>query len=302
MTFDADLPSLSLPSYAPDWAQCRAVVRTHGRTFYFASQFLPPHRRRAIHAAYAFCRTADDIVDRAPTTGTALAARALDAWADEIDTPRDPIAVAFAAARAIYGVPVEPVRDLLRGVAMDLAPRHYATWDDLRLYCYRVAGTVGLMATPILGGTDPAALPRAVDLGIAMQLTNILRDVAEDARMGRIYLPLEDLAAFDCDPGAILDGYGGGRFRELMAFEIARARALYDSARLGIPALCPAGKLTTLASAHLYGKILNRIEEQNYDVFAGRAYIPTSRKLGAMPTVAASFVRLYLPSVVSPRV
>lgn len=288
-------------SSPPDWAHCRDVVRSHGRTFYFASQFLPPPRRRAIHAAYAFCRVADDIVDRAPTTGTALAARALDGWGAELDTPRNPIAVAFATARAIYGVPVEPARDLLRGVAMDLTPRRYATWDDLRLYCYRVAGTVGLMATPILGGTNPAALPRAVDLGIAMQLTNILRDVAEDARMGRIYLPLEDLAAFGCDPEAILAGYTSGRFRELIAFEIARARALYDSARLGIPSLCPAGKLTTLASAHLYGKILNRIEEQGCDVFAGRAYIPTSRKLGAMPTVAASFVRLYLPSLLSPR-
>ena len=278
-----------------EWRHCRAVARTHGRTFFFASQFLPPHRRRAIHAAYAFCRVADDIVDRAPATGKAAAARALDAWETELDAPRHPIAVAFAAVRDTYGVPVAAARDLLDGVRMDLAPRRYDTWDDLAVYCYHVAGTVGLIAAPILGCRDPAALPHAVSLGIAMQLTNVLRDVAEDARMGRLYLPLADLAAFDCDPEMVLAGRPSGRFADLMAFEIARARALYDDARAGIPALSPAGRLTTVASAHLYGKILTRIEEQNYDVFAGRAHVPTGRKLCALPTVASSFVRLYLP-------
>jgi len=278
----------------PDWERCRDVARTHGRTFYFASQFLPAERRRAVHAAYAFCRVADDIVDGAPATGIDVAARALDVWEAEIDAPTDPIAVAFAAARGRYGIPVNPARDLLAGVRMDLAPRRYATWDDLRGYCYGVAGTVGLLAAPILGCRDQAALPRAVDLGIAMQLTNILRDVAEDARMGRLYLPLADLAAFGCDPEAVLAGRPSGAFADLIAFEIDRARALYESARAGIPALCPAGQLTTLASSHLYAKILARIEEQAYDVFGPRATVPTRRKLRAMPTVAAAFLRLYL--------
>jgi phytoene synthase len=179
---------------------------------------------------------------------------------------------------------------------MDLAPRRYATWDELAVYCYRVAGTVGLIAAPIFGCRDEAALPRAVDLGIAMQLTNILRDVAEDARMGRLYLPLADLAAFECDPEATLAGRASGRFPELIAFEIARARALYEAGRAGVPALSPAGQLSALASAHLYGKILHRIEEQGHDVFAGRASVPTRRKLRAMPTVAAAFLGLYLPS------
>ena len=280
---------------ANDWARCRDLVRTHGRTFFFASRFLPAERRRAIHAAYAYCRIADDIVDRAPATGLAAAARALDAWERELDAPRDPIAVAFAAARARYGVPAEAARDLLLGVRMDLAPRRYQTWDDLRLYCYRVAGTVGLLAAPILGCRDDAVLPRAVDLGIAMQLTNILRDVAEDARMGRLYLPLEDLARFGCDPEATLAGIPSGRFRELVAFEIARARALYDASRAGVAALCPAGQVTTLASAQIYAQILTRIEEQGHDVFGSRAYVSSRRKLRSLPTVAASFVRLNLP-------
>ena len=280
----------------PDWDRCRAVVQAHGRTFFFASQLLPSARRRAIHAAYAYCRIADDAVDRAPATGIDAAARILDAWEAELDEPRDPVAVAFGAARSSYGVSEQPVRDLLNGVRMDLAPRSYQTWEELQIYCYRVAGTVGLIAAPILGCRDAAALPRAVDLGVAMQLTNILRDVAEDARMGRIYLPLEDLAAFGTDPQAILAGRPNGAFRDLIAFEIERARTLYQSAQVGIHALAPAGQLTALASSHLYAKILHRIEEQDYDVFGPRAYVPTPRKLRAMPTVAAAFLRLYVPT------
>ena len=282
-------------SAVPDWELCRRVVREHGKTFYFASQFLPPQRRRAIHAAYAFCRIADDIVDRAPATGLAVAARALDAWEAELDAPVHPVAVAFAAARSAYEIPDEAARDLMAGVRMDLTPEPYTTWDDLELYCYRVAGTVGLISAPVLGCADPARFANAVDLGIAMQLTNILRDVGEDARMGRLYLPLEDLAAFGVDPAATLAGRPSGRFRALMRFEIARARGYYESAWEGIPALAPAGQLTTLASAHLYGKILNRIEENNYEVFRTRAVIPNGRKLRAMPTVAAAFVRLQIP-------
>lgn len=279
---------------SPDWGACRSYIREHGRTFFFASQFLPAERRRAMHAAYAFCRIADDIVDRAPATGAAAAARELDAWERQIEAPTLPIAAAFADVRRRYGVPVEPVRDLLAGVRMDLAPRPYADWDELRTYCYRVAGTVGLISAPILGCRDDVALPRAVDLGIAMQLTNILRDVGEDARMGRLYLPLADLELFGCDPAALLAGRPSGRFGAMMAFEIERARALYESSRLGIPALLPSGQLAILASAHLYGKILHRIEEQGYDVFAGRAYVPTQRKLRAMPSVVAAFLGLYV--------
>lgn len=273
------------------------MARSHGRTFYFASQLLAPAERRAVHAAYAFCRVADDFVDRADGLGVDAVHTALDDWDRQIEQPRDPIAIAFAAARYRYDIPAAPAHDLIAGVRMDLAPRTYDSWDALRGYCYGVAGTVGLIAAPIMGCRTPEALPSAVDLGIAMQLTNILRDVAEDARMGRIYLPLNELEAFGCDPASLLAGQPTGDFAGLLGFQIGRARALYASARRGIPALSRAGQITTLASSHLYGKILARIEEQGYDVFGQRAVIPTPRKLREMPAVAAAFLRLQLAAV-----
>jgi phytoene synthase len=275
------------------WSLCAAIARSHGRSFFLASHCLPPDRRRAIHATYAYCRIADDIADlSADATSAALA---LDVWGRQLAAPTHPVAVAFAAARAQYGVPVAPARDLITGVRMDLGLCRFATWDELRRYCYHVAGTVGLMVAPILGCQDEAALPHAVDLGIAMQLTNILRDVGEDARRRRLYLPLDELAAFGCDPEAILGGRPNGRFRELLAFQVARARDLYVQARRGIPALSPAGRLTTLAASEFYATILTAIEEREYDVFGARAYVPNGRKLAALPSVAGAFVRIAWP-------
>lgn len=274
------------------WAQCAEIARFHGRTFYFACQFLPPERRRAIHAIYAFCRIADDIVDRAPISGSVAAARALDDWEAQIARPTAPIPLAFAYVRARYGVPDAAAYSLIEGLRMDLLPRRYATWEDLSVYCYRVAGTVGEMAAPVLGCRDPAAIPHAIELGIAMQLTNILRDVAEDTRLGRLYLPEEDLAAFGCNPEAVLAGCPDGRFPELIAFEIDRARAYYASAARGLPALSPAGRLTALAGSDLYAHILTRIEDQQYDVFRNRASVSTIGKLRALPGIAGSMVRL----------
>ncbi len=277
----------------PDWQRCAAIAQTYGQTFYFASRFLPTSRRQAIHATYAWCRIADDLADGAGNL--AEAAYALDAWERQLDAPVDPVAVAFASARDRFGVPDAPARDLLDGVRMDLEHHPFADWRALSRYCYHVAGTVGLLVAPVLGCRDDAALPHAVNLGLAMQLTNILRDIGEDARRGRLYLPLVDLAAFGCDPNSILTGRPDGRFRDLLAFEIARARGLYADARRGIPALAPSGRLTTLAGGALYATILTRIEEMDYDVFAARAHVPTRRKLGALPGIAAAFVRLSWP-------
>jgi 15-cis-phytoene synthase len=275
---------------AIEWRLCAAIARSYGRSFFLASHCLPPDRRRAIHATYAYCRIADDIADL--SADAASAALALDLWEEQLAAPTHPVAVAFAATRARFKVPVEPARELIAGVRMDLDPCRFATWDELRRYCYHVAGTVGLLVAPLLGCRDDAALPHAVDLGIAMQLTNILRDVGEDARRGRLYLPLDELAAFGCDPEAILCGRPSGQFRELLAFQAARARDLYVQARRGIPALSPTGRLTTLAASQFYATILAAIEEQDYDVFGARAYVPNGRKIAALPSIAATFVRI----------
>lgn len=287
----AALPRSTGESDGPvDWGLCSAIAREHGRTFYLASHFQTPARRRALHAIYAYCRIADDIVDRAATIDEA--ASRLAAWEAQLDTPTHPVAWTFFTAREIYDIPVGPARDLMDGIRSDLQPEPFATWEDLRAYCYRVAGTVGLLTAPVLGCTRSSALPRAVDLGIAMQLTNILRDVGEDAEHQRVYLPLADLAAFGCTPESLLAGRPVGRFRELMAFEIARARGLYAAARPGIAALSPAGQMTALAASRLYASILTRIEELDYDVFTMRATVHTRRKLGALPAVALDFARM----------
>lgn len=285
-----------------DWDRCQEIAREHGRSFYLASSCMTPHRRRAIRATYAYCRIADDIADGAMVDAVADPEAALTAWEAQIEHPTDPVAVAFAAARRQYGVPIQPVRDLIAGSRMDLRPIHYETWDDLRTYCYHVAGTVGLMVAPILGCEDEDALPHAAELGIAMQLTNILRDVAEDAANGRLYLPLEEIAAFGCDPEAILAGRPGPRFRDLIAFQVERARGLYASALRGVPALSPTGRLATLAAARFYADILTCIEdEMDYDVFRGRAYVPGRQKIAALPAVAGRVVRMTLTPRPKPR-
>ncbi|MEJ7838221.1 MAG: phytoene/squalene synthase family protein [Thermomicrobiales bacterium] len=276
------------------YLECEAIARNHGRTFYFASRCLPRRQQRAVLATYAYCRIADDIVDAAPERGAKECRQSLDDWAAQLETPTHPVALAFAESRERYGVPLTPVHDLITGMRMDLDIRRYQTWDELHTYCYRVAGTVGLMVAPILGCRNESALAQAADLGIAMQLTNILRDVGEDASIGRLYLPLDDIAAFGCDAEAILAGEHGAKFRELMQFQVARARALYAEAQLGIPSLDRYGRFTTLVASELYSRILDCIEALDYDVFRTRAHCTTRQKFLALPGISATFLRMSL--------
>jgi phytoene synthase len=282
-----------LPS-EQDWAVCRDVTKAHGTTFYFACQLLPVRTRQAIHAIYAWCRTADDVVDDAELRDHDDLHAQLDQWLAAIDNPSCPITRAFSWVLRAHGISDECAHDLVSGVRMDLDHLRFETWQDLRQYSYCVAGTVGLMTAPILGCRDDTALPQAVDLGIAMQLTNILRDVAEDAQMGRIYLPLEDLHRFGVTPESVLALQPDGDFEGLMRFEIARARMLYQSARPGIAALSVPGQVATLSGSQLYSKILNQIESRNYDVFDGRVSVSTSAKVREMPHVLAGVVRMQL--------
>ncbi|MGH2515252.1 MAG: phytoene/squalene synthase family protein, partial [Ktedonobacterales bacterium] len=267
---------------------CRGVARQIARTFYYGSLFLPREKRRASWALYAFCRTADDIADE-PALYPQPAAE-LDRWraallATYAGNPRGPVMTAWADMLAMYAVPMQPALDLLDGVAMDVRGHDYQTFDDLRLYCYRVAGTVGLLMSPILGYATPEALGAAVDLGIAMQLTNILRDIGEDLGAGRVYLPAEDMDRFGYTHEELRAGVINPAFVALMEFEMARAEDYYRSGMRGIRLLNADSRLAIALSGTLYHNILRRIRRNCYDVFTRRAHISLPGKLATLPAV-----------------
>jgi len=279
------------PPLGQCYLACRDIVKRHSTTFYLSSLFLSRQRKLAVWAVYAFCRTADDIVDR--TTPAQERLDALDAWERRlVDAYRgvadDPIFTAFGDAARRFSIPIEPALDLLRGARLDVTVDRYATYGALCDYCYLVASTVGVLVMPILGTIVPEATGYGIALGRAMQMTNILRDVGEDARMGRIYLPAEDLRRFGCDEAAILAGAVDERFVTLMRFEIERVRALYREAEPGIILLAPESRYTVRLALSLYRGILDRIERNGYDVFRRRAHVPLGVKLRSALRAAVS--------------
>jgi phytoene synthase len=284
-------PELPDPALAPAYAACRAIIQAYSRSFYLSARLLPAPKCTAVLALYAFCRQSDNIVDDAAARGIppATAAAALDAWAAQTrslaPTAGDPVVQAWADVRRRFAIPQALADELLAGVRMDLWHSRYATWGDLWIYCYRVASTVGLMSTYITGAVDRAAINYAIRLGVALQLTNILRDVGEDARVGRIYLPLEDLARFGVAPRDLLAGRMGDGFRALMRFQVARARRLYDAAWPGIALLAPDSRLGVATAATVYRGILDKIEAADYDVFSRRAHLSGGEKLSLLPGV-----------------
>lgn len=259
------------------------VTRRNSKSFYLASALLPPAKRRAVRVLYAFCRFTDDIVDESSADATeplmAWRARALAAP----PATDDPLLQAWHDVRVRYRIPVTYVRHLLDGISLDLTQTRYETFDELARYCYGVASTVGLMAMHIIGFKDRSALPSAVKLGVALQLTNILRDVGEDFLQGRIYLPQEDLRRFGLSEDDLARGAIDGRFRALMDFEISRTRQLYAEAWYGIRLLSRDGRLAIAAAADLYRAILEKIVENDYDVFTRRAHLSAADKLLRLP-------------------
>lgn len=281
-------PSGACLPLAEAYSYCRDVTRDHAKSFYFCAQFLPAHKRRAIYAVYALCRHLDDIVDEAGGRSADDTRVALDAWRNRLagSSPDDhPALKAWRDASATFGIPVELAEELVQGVLMDLSQSRYATYGELEVYCYRVASVVGLMTSRIFGFTDDRALDRAVDLGTAMQLTNICRDVGEDARLGRIYIPLDELERFGVSEADILESRFSPAFVRLMQFQIERARSLYRSSEQGIVWLSADSRMTVRLSSRIYGQILGRIERNGYDVLSRRAYVPFHRKLATLPRV-----------------
>jgi phytoene synthase len=266
-------------------AHCVAVTREHSKTFYLASGLLPPSKRRAVRALYAFCRVTDDLVDRA--SGDPLCS--LERWRQRVlggHPPADDlVALAWADARARYRIPARYAHQLIDGVARDVRVTRYATFDELAEYAYGVASTVGLMSMHIVGFEGPEAIPYAVKLGVALQLTNILRDVREDWDNGRLYLPQEDLAAFGLGEADVAAGRVDDRWRALMRFQIERNRRLYAEAMPGIAMLHADGRLAIAAAAELYRAILEDIEAHDGDVFTRRAHVSRWGKLRRLPGI-----------------
>lgn len=290
MIFDADHARMTLS----DAAYCRQIVRTYARTFWLASSFLPPDKRRAAFALYAFCRVADDIVDLGARDESADTARLLLTYRRELDAalagaPSGPVFRELAAAAQQYRVPSSVLVELLDGVARDCAPTRYESWHELNVYCEGVASSVGEMCTYVFGvpgdlATRTRALAHARTLGVAMQLTNILRDVGEDARIGRCYLPAEDLARFGLTRDQVLGGTIGSseRWKALMRFEVERARGLYEQAAPGIALLSPDARRCATACAVGYAGILSAIEDIRYDTFSSRARVGAIARAGVL--------------------
>lgn len=270
---------------AEAYQDCERITREHSRTFHLASSLLPPAKSKAARALYAFCRITDDLVDCYDEGGVA----GLERWRHcALAVPPacgEPVAMAWADTRVRYRIPRRYAEQLIDGVARDLSTRRYATFDELAAYCYGVASTVGLMAMHIIGFASEEAIPYAVKLGVALQLTNILRDVGEDWRTGRLYLPLDELAAYHLTEEDVAAARTDKRWREFMRFQVARARQLYEEALPGIALLDPSGRFAIGAAAELYRAILDDIEAHECDVFSRRAHIGTAGKLRRLPGI-----------------
>jgi phytoene synthase len=266
-------------------------TNAHVTNFYYAFVFLPPEKRLAIEAVYAFARRGDDIVDSGldpAEAATALAEyrQALDACYAEDSSHLDaPELRALAVAIKRFKIPRKPFEDLILGLEMDLAPTHYETFDELSLYCYRVASTIGLICIEIFGYQNPRTRDYAVNLGTALQLVNILRDVQRDAQRGRIYIPQEDLDRFGVRPGELLAGAYNDPFIELMQFECDRARHFFDLARQMLASEDRRSMKAAEIMAAIYWGILKRIQKRCYNVFGKRVRVPRPLKLWTAFTV-----------------
>jgi phytoene synthase len=275
---------------AAAYERCRALHRRHGRTYYLATRLLPAWKRRHVHALYGFTRYADEIVDRMDGHTPQERAAELAAWSAEFlhglrgGHTDDPLLPAVLHTIRVFDIDLEDVRKFLDSMAMDLTVTEYETYEDLLSYMEGSAAVIGTMMLPILEPADRAAAREpARQLGLAFQLTNFIRDVAEDLQRGRIYLPQRDLAAFGVTREdlrrALAAGVSSKSIKSLVRYSVSRARRHYALAAPGIPMLAPGSQGCMWAAYRLYAGILDEVEAQDYDVFAGRATVPTWRRL-----------------------
>jgi len=261
---------------------CQQKAAASGSSFYYSFLFLPEAKRRAITALYAFCREVDDVVDDCSDVATAHATLAW--WRQELaaafhGTPQHPVARALAEVAPRFNLAEARLSEIIDGMQMDLDHHHYPTFDALRLYCHRVAGVVGLLSAEIFGYQDRRTLEYAVDLGLAFQLTNIIRDVGEDARRDRIYLPLDELERHGVSLDDIARSRETDNFRRLMEFQIERAQSYYREAFAKLPAADRRAQRTGIIMAAIYRTVLDEIHRDGCHVLTGRVSLTPVRKL-----------------------
>lgn len=264
---------------------CRRINAAHGRTYYAATRLLPARKRPHVHALYAFARYADDLVDHmALGWDDERRRQALEEWGTQFmadlahGRTDDPVGKAVVHTVRTLNIDHDDIRAFLASMAMDLTVATYETYEDLYDYMYGSAAVIGSMMLPVLEPRGPGARGPAMELGVAFQLTNFIRDVAEDHARGRIYLPQEDLRRFGVTDGDFTRGHTTPAMRRLLAFEIARARSLYDRARAGWAMLPPASARCVRAAHGLYARILDKVEDADHEVFRVRAAVPAWQK------------------------
>jgi len=263
----------------------KSIMSHYAKSFYFSAKLLPKEKRIASYCIYGFCRYADNIVDNPRN-------RTIEELFDELNNLREEIKIAyrtgesqnpvvqsFVFAALKYKIPIEYPMELINGVEMDLVKNRYNNFEELYLFAYRVAGVVGLMMTHVLGYTDPSAFVYAEKLGIAMQLTNIIRDIKEDKERGRIYLPLDELKEFGLSEDDIIKERWSENMREFIKYQVQRARKYYEDASYGISLLEPESRFAIVSAMKIYGEILSKIEENDYNPFNHRVFVPTSEKI-----------------------
>jgi 15-cis-phytoene synthase len=280
------------------YSVCRGITRSNAKNFYYAFLVLPKRKREALCAVYAFMRRCDDITDDATFSFEERRFK-LETWlsalhrAQQGEPTDDPILLALTDSQRRYTIPAGLLDELAMGTAMDVVEPdaahqtsatptlaiQYRTFDDLKVYCYGVASVVGLVCIHIFGYRDPAAEPLAEQCGLAFQLTNIIRDVKEDAAMGRVYLPEEDLVKFGLSAEELLATPDVARFRPLLAFEADRARELYQSGDQLIPYIAEDSQPALWVLINIYRKLLEKIAERQYDVFAAKVSLTVTEKL-----------------------
>jgi phytoene synthase len=261
---------------------CQDKAAASGSSFYYSFRFLPENRRLAITALYAFCREVDDIVDECSDANVALTK--LNWWRQEIKDlfqgqPHHPVSHALTPAIQEFNLPAEQFQEIIDGMEMDLTMHRYEDFKSLRLYCHRVAGVVGELSAIIFGHTERGTLRYAADLGLAFQLTNIIRDVGEDARRNRIYLPMDELAKFNVPASDILNARQTDNFKQLMEFQYQRAQEFYDLAFSELPQADRKTQKTGLVMAAIYRTLLEEIRNDGYLVLTQRTALTPVRKL-----------------------